>query len=289
MGYKYITIPYVNDLEKKECWHQDPKVENRYSVIRYHYLIRGPFQLEEPVRKGEVIGVSMPLRGVTEKKIVTKEYEVTSVQVDELIQEALRESETVRSFASELSASIGSDVLGKISGEAMASSSQRFLKSFTETFKISVSETHREKKSLTSEYVIDPSNFGRDTTLVFVKAYKAYTYKLYLQFIDYLIIKYEGSPISFKLKRSKYPQITTEKHPNILTLNLSLATISFWKQIPDSFLLLEEKFYKNQVEDSDEIKIDELHDYNRYPTESMPPKKTLYQISENVFPRKIWR
>jgi hypothetical protein len=289
MGNEYFTIPYVTELEKKEGWNQDPNARKRYSVIRCHFLLRGPFQLDEPVRRGEVIGASTPLRGVTEKRVFTAEYQVTTVQVNESIKEELRESETIRSFTSALSASIGSDILGKISSEAKATASQRLLASFKETFKVSVSETHQEKKSITREYVIDPSNFERDTTLVFVKAYKAFTYKLYLQFIDYLIIEYKSSPRSLRLKRNKFPQVTTAKHPNILRIDLPLSSIRFWKEIPESSLLLEERFYRNEVEDPDEIRIEDLYDNKRYPIASMPPKPTLYDISERVFPRKIWK
>lgn len=289
MGYTYFTIPCVTDLQKKETWYQDPDVEHQYSVIRYHCLLMGPFQLPEPVRKGPVAGASMPLHGITEKITVTNEYEVTTVRVDELIQEAVRESEAVHSFASQLSTSLGSDLAGKISSEVLASASQRFRKSFTETFKVSVSETHREKKSVTHEFSIDPSSFASGTTVVFVETYKAYNYQLYLQFIDYLKVKYEGSPVSLRLKRHKYPPVTNERHQNILRLDIPLASIRFWRQLPDSFPPCDEKSYKNEVQDPDEITIEPLHDNKRYPAGPLPPKPTLYDIAERVFPRRVWR
>jgi hypothetical protein len=270
-------------------WYKDPMVEHRYAVVRCHYLLKGPFQLDEPVRKGEVIGASTPLQGVTEKRTYTTEYEVSTVRMNEIVKEALRESEAIRSFEAALSASFGSELLGKISSGVKASASRRLLESFKETFKISVSETHRVKKSVTREYEIDPSQFERKDTLVFVKAYKAFAYKLYLQFIDYLIVEYTGTPTSLKLKRNKLPPIKTANHPNILRVNLSLGSIRFWRELPESSLLLDEKSYKNEVEDPDEITLEDLHDSKCYKTEAMPPKPTLYDIAERVFPRKIWR
>ena len=37
------------------------------------------------------------------------------------------------------------------------------------------------------------------------------------------------------------------------------------------------------------FRIEDLHDIKRYPAESMPPKPTLYDIAEHVFPAKIWK
>ena len=253
MGNEYITLPDAAMLKKKEGWNKDPKVDHRYMATRFHYLLRGPFQLDEPVRKGEVIGASTPLRGVTEKRVYTTEYEVTTVRVNELVKEALREIGDP--------ACVRNGFIGKYRRRSAGENIKRGesiclpapLKSFKDTFKVSVSDTHREKKSVTREYVIDPSQFERDATLVFVKAYKAFAYHLYLQFIDYLVVEYAGSPRSLKLKRTKLPPITTAKHPNILRVGLSLCSIRFWKELPQSSLLLEEKSYQNEVEDPDEI------------------------------------
>jgi len=289
MGYEYFTIPGSAELEKIDGWQKDPRVEHRYSAVRCHYLLRGPFQLDEPVRKGEVIGASTPLLGVTEKRAYTTEYEVSTIQMSEMVQEALRESEAIRSFEASLSASFGSELVGKISSGLKASASRRLLESFKETFKVSVSETHRVKKSVTREYEIDPSQFGPEDTLVFVKAYKAFAYKLYLQFIDYLVVAYTGTPTSLKLKRAKLPPVTSARHPNILRVNLPLCSVRFWRELPESSLLLDEKTYKNEVEDPDEVRIEDLHDSKYYKTEPTPPKPTLYDIAERVFPRKVWR
>jgi hypothetical protein len=289
MTNHYFTIPRSAELEKIDRWRKDPTLEHRYAAVRGHYLLRGPFQLDEPVRKGEVIGASTPLQGVSEKRTYTTEYEVSTVQMSEMVQEALRESEAVRSFEGSLSAGIGSSLAGKISSGVKASASRRLLDSFKESFKISISETQRVKKTVTREYEIDPSQFEPEDTLVFVKAYKAFVYKLYLQFIDYLVVEYTGTPTSLRLKRTKLPPAATENHRNILRLNLPLCAIRFWRELPESSLLLDEKAYKNEVEDPDEIKIEGLRDSKRYPAGPIPPKPTLYDIAERLFPAKIWR
>jgi len=289
MFNEYITIPGRKQLERKAGWQADPQVEDRYYAVRGHYLLRGPFQLDEPVRKGEVIGASTPLQGVTEKRTYTAEYELTTVHINEMVKEALQESEAIHAFEASLLASIGTAVAGKISGGVKATASRRLLESFKDTFKVSVSETHRVKKSITREYAIDPSSFERDATLVFVKAYKAYAYRLYLQLIDYLVVAYSGSPLSLRLKRQKLPPVTTAQHPNILRLDLPLCTIRFWQELPESSLLLEEKSYRNEVPDPGEIRIEDLHDSRRYQAESLPPRPTLYSLAERAFPRNIWR
>lgn len=286
---RFITFPDPGRLMKKDGWAKDPSSDHRYLAVRFHFLLRGPFQLDEPVRRGEVIGASTPLRGVSEKQIFTTEYEVTSLQVNELVKEALQESESIQAFEAALSASIGSDLMGKISSEVKASASRRLLESFKDTFKVTASEAHREKKSVTREYLIDPTQFEQDATLVFVKAYKAFAYKLYLQFIDTLVVEYYSSPLSLRLKRRKLPTVTGARHPNILRFGLSLCSIRYWKEIPQSSLLIEEKNYKNEVEDPDEIIVEPLLDVKRYPSGPMPPRPTLYQLAEGAFPATIWK
>ncbi|WP_322792916.1 hypothetical protein [Bellilinea sp.] len=288
MPNEYFSIPTAAELEKKRGWQVHRRDKNRYAVVRFHYLLRGPFQLDEPVRKGEVIAAAKPLRGVREKRTFSAEYEVSIVKMNDLIREAVRQSEEIRQYAASLTAKLGVEPLTALSAFAKAEAAERLVKSIQQRLEISISETYREKKVITSEYVIDPQEFEPDTTLVFVRAYKAFEYRLYLQCVDYLMVEYSGSSLSPWLNRRKVPENTGDGQPvNVIRLQAPLCTIRYWKAIPESSLLVDEKTYVNEVPDPDEVQIGALTDGRRYPYKEMPPRPTLYDLAERVFPARI--
>ncbi|GAP09396.1 hypothetical protein BECAL_00540 [Bellilinea caldifistulae] len=288
MPNEYFSIPTAAELEKKRGWQVHRQNKNRFAVVRFHYLLRGPFQLDEPVRKGEVIAAAKPLRGVRERRTFSAEYEVSIVKMNDLIREAVRQSEEIRQYAASLTVKLGIESLAGLAAFAKAEAANRLVKSIQQRLEISISETYREKKVITSEYVIDPQEFEPDTTLVFVRAYKAVEYRLYLQCLDYLMVEYTTSPLSPWLIRRKIPENTGDGQPvNVIRLQTPLCTIRYWKAIPESSLLMDEKTYVNEVADPDEVQIGELTDGRRYPYREMPPRPTLYDLAERVFPARI--
>ncbi len=288
MPNEYFSIPTAAELEKKRGWQVHRKNRQRYAVVRFHYLLRGPFQLDEPVRKGEVIAVAKPLRGVREKRTFSAEYEVSIVKMNDLIREAVRQSEGIRQYAASLTARLGVEPLAGLAAFAKAEAAERLTRTVQQRLEISISETYREKKTITSEYAIDPHEFEPDTTLVFVRAYKAFEYRLYLQCLDYLMVEYTSSPLSPWLVRRKVPPNAGEgQPPNVIRLQIPLCTIRYWKAIPESSLLVDEKTYVNEVQDPDEVQIGELNDGRRYPYKEMPPRPTLYDLAERAFPARV--
>ncbi len=288
MPNEYFSLPTAAELEKKRGWQVHRQNKHRFAVIRFHYLLRGPFQLDEPVRKGEVIAAAKPLRGVREKRTFSAEYEVSTVKMNDLIREAVRQSEGIRQYATSLTAKLGVEALGGLSAFAKAEATERLVKNIRQQLEISISETYREKKVITSEYTIDPHEFEPGTTLVFVRAYKAVEYRLYLQCLDFLMVEYTSSPLSPWLIRRKFPENAGDGLPaNVIRLQVPLCTIRYWKAIPESSLLVDEKTYVNEVKDPDEVQIGELNDGRRYPYKDMPPRPTLYDLAERVFPPRI--
>lgn len=289
MPNEYFSIPTAPELEKKRGWQVHRQNRQHYAVVRFHYLLRGPFQLEEPVCKGEVIAAAKPLRGVREKRTFTAEYEVSIVKMNDLIREAVRQSEGVRQYAASLTAKLGVESLAGLSAFAKAEAAERLTRTVQQRLEVSISETYREKKTITSEYVIDPQEFEAGTTLVFVRAYKAFEYRLYLQCLDYLMVEYRpSSPLSRWLVRHKIPENPGDGQPvNVIRLQIPLCTIRYWKAIPESSLLVDEKTYVNEVQDPDEVHIGELNDGRRYPYKEMPPSPTLYDLAERAFPARI--
>ncbi len=288
MPYEYFSIPTAAELEKKRGWQAHRQNKRRYAVVRYHYLLRGPFQLDEPVRKGEVIAAAKPLRGVRERRTFSAEYEITTVKMNDLIREAVRQSEGIRHYTASLTAKLGVESLAGLAAFAKAEATNRLIKSVQQRLEISISETYREKKTIASEYVIDPQEFEAGTTLVFVRAYKAFEYRLYLQCLDYLMVEYTSSTLSPWLVRRKIPENSGDGQPvNVIRLQAPLCAIRYWKAIPESSLLVDEKTYVNEVPDPDEVQIGELNDGRRYPYKEMPPRPTLYDLAERAFPARL--
>jgi hypothetical protein len=286
MNYVYFTVPYLNALKSEEGWRRDPESEHTYSIIRGHYALRER-QLNEPTRKGEVVGAVTSLRGVKQKKTESVEYEFTVVRMVESIEESLREGEMTGEVISSIASSLGTDKIGKLSGELKSSLKAQLKESFKNSFKVQTSETHREKKVKTWEYEIDPEMFEPNATIDVVKAYKRYSLDLYLVFLDYLFIEYRRPPFGVRLRRNKIPPIKGKMHPNLIKLDLPVSSILFWKQVPDSLLLVNEKDYKIEVDDPFEVTIEELNVNKTFPVQ-LPPKPTLYDLSEKTFPNKRW-
>lgn len=282
MGKKYFTLPYITNLETESGWSSNPDDENKYSVVRCHFMLSGPNQLGD-IKKGEKVDALQTLKGMEQEIISSNEYELTTVRVDEAVAESLREEESIEEFVSSLSLSIGSEKGAKLSNEIKDSLKTRLHTSFKESFKVQVSETLREKKTVTWRGKIEQDKFESNETIVLTKAYQQYSLNLYLLFVDYLLVEYTGSFIY--LKRKKFPPVVKGTHSNIIRLDLPLASILFWKQLPNTLLSVNQKGYKLEVEDPSEIEIQELKDYKKHPVK-IPPKPTLYDISERAFPKK---
>jgi len=284
MGYEYFTIPYLTALTKEEGWDRDPNSEHTYSIVRAHYAVR-EHQLNDPSKGGEVVGVSTSLRGASQKITESKEYEYTEVRMRQSVQESLLEEETITEITSSIAASLGAGV-AKLSGELKSSIKAQLKQSFKNTFTVQITESAKERKVKTLEYVVDSDQFGANTRLVTAKAYKRHALDLYLVFVDYLLVEYRRPPLGVRLKRNKLPAITGKVHPNIIKLDWPLVSMLFWRQVPDSLLLVPEKDYRIEVDDPFEIMIQELTVTKRFPVR-LPPKPSLYELSE-MFPRKRW-
>lgn len=285
MGYEYFTIPYLTALNKEGGWDRDPTSEHTYSIVRAHYAVRER-QLNEPSKGGDVVGVSTSLKGATQKITDSKEYEYTEVKMRQSVQESLVEQETITEITSSIGASLGAGI-AKLSGDLKSSIRTQLKESFKNTFTVQITESAKEKKVKTLEYMVDPAQFGANARLVTAKAYKRHALDLYLVFVDYLLVEYRRPPFGVRLKRSKRPTAKGGFHPNIVKLDWPLVSMLFWRQVPDSLLLVPEKDYVIEVEDPFEITIQELTATKSFPVK-LPPKPSLYDVSEQVFPLKRW-
>ena len=158
--------------------------------------------------------------------------------------------------------------------------------SFKNSFKVQVSQTLREKKTVTWKGVIDPEKFEPNEKIVLAKAYKRYSFDLYLVFIDYLIVEYrQRTKWAVVFKRTKSPKVQGAGHPNIFPCNIPLASLRFWRQLPDALLPIEEPKYVLEVNDELDIVTQDLVTTKKFPVK-LPPPRTLYDLSEEAFPKK---
>lgn len=282
MSRIYFSLPYINSLETETGWRSDPEAKDTYSVVRCHFMLDGPNQVGT-IKNGEIINAIQTLKGLEQEVTTSDEYELTTVKVDEAIAESLKEEETVEQFVSSLSLGLGPAKGTKLSTEIKDSLTTKLHASFKESFKVQVSESLRTKKTITWKGKIDQDGFATGQTIVLTKAYKQYKFDLYLLLIDYLLVEYTSSLLY--LRRSKSPPIIKGKHSNFIKLDLPLASILYWQQLPNTILTYNEKQYKLAVEDPSEILVQDLKVFKKHPVK-LPPKPSLYDISENTFPRK---
>jgi hypothetical protein len=288
MGYNYFSIPVVSEIQNKESWIKSESKKDRYSILRFHYMLRGPFLVDKEVRKGEIIGAAIPLKGSKTNIKYSTTYEYTKTVYSEAIKESLVEQELTSSLSAAVNASLGAELTGKLGTEAKSEISSRLLQSYKKSYKFSVSDTFCEKKEVSCEFAIDPQGFPKSTSLVVFAPYTKYAYNLYLQMVDHLTVFYETKPLRLRKRRYKQPDTTIDPHPNIIHLHLPLFTFIFWKQMVETPILIEQKDYSQEINDPDEVLVKNFEDQGRYPVKSMPPKPTLYDISEEIFPSKIW-
>ena len=285
MGYEYFTIPYLTELRNEDGWNRDPNSEHTYSIVRAHYAVR-EHQLNEASKGGEVVGVSTSLKGASQKITESKEYEYTEVRMRQSVQEALLEDETITEITSSIAASLGAGV-AKLSGDVKSSLKTRIKESFKKTFTVQITEGAKERRVKTLEYVVNPEQFGANARIITAKAYKRHALDLYLVFLDYLLVEYKRPPFGVRLRRNKLPAIAGNVHPNIIKFDWPLVSILFWRQVPDSLLLVPEKDYTIEVDDPFEVITQELTLTKTFPVR-LPAKPSLYELSETAFPKKRW-
>jgi hypothetical protein len=207
--------------------------------------------------------------------------------MQECVKDALREEESMVELASELSGKIGAGPLAQIKSQLKSVNQEKFRESFRSTFTVGTTRSTRIKTTLADEVQSMPKQFTPGERILGVRLYRKYAYDLYLIYIDYLYVIYTPQGL-LKLKRSKHPPVEGNRHVNILPLNLPLATLHTWREMP--YLdHVKQSEYTNEVEDPEEVTVTTVPPTARMPFAPRRPDTTLYQLAEKVFPRKIWR
>jgi hypothetical protein len=199
---------------------------------------------------------------------------------------SVREEESMVELAAELSGKLGAGPLAEVRSQIKSVDQEKFRESFRSTFTVGTTHSRRIKKILADEVQTMPKQFTPGDRILGVRLYYKYAYDLYLVYIDYLYVIY--TPRGLKLKRSKHPPVIGNRHVNMLHLNLPLATLYTWRELP--YLdHVKQSEYTNEVEDPEEVTVTAVPPTTRMPFARRRPDTTLYQLAEKAFPRKLWR
>ncbi|MEW5925859.1 MAG: hypothetical protein AB1941_00060 [Gemmatimonadota bacterium] len=76
----YISIPFTNLLKTEAGWTRDPNEPHKYYLLRFHFMLRER-QLDEPIRKGQVVDAFTPNERLSHKKIMETEFEHTTIKL----------------------------------------------------------------------------------------------------------------------------------------------------------------------------------------------------------------
>lgn len=279
MNRYYIVIPFWKKLTKEENWKNTKK---KFFCARYHFELRYR-QLSETSKIGEKIAVDgSPLGTVIEKTTkITKEREV--IDINESIQEAIIQDETLVEITGILSKKIkllGNESSAEIKGKIHHKINNSFKNQFKISNTIRINKTIEfEVKSIIESEEIEP--------VATVAVYQKQAIDIFLCLVDYLEIDYRRSFWGIRKKRKKNPPspINQHEHRNYILYNKPIATVEYWKLLTKSCRMLPECKHIIEVEDPGEIKVS-LPKTTKCSYLGKPETPTLYQISNAAFPTK---
>ena len=277
-----MSVPVAVDLARQKAWTPLNPRQSRFFVARFHLMLKHR-QLPDPARCGEVVGTYETPKGVTENIVRSINLEANYLHVESSLERSLVESQVMTDLATELGTRIEPGAFGSLDTKAKAEIQNRLASSFSKEFRFEKSvRTRLEKKiEITYEVAADTAD-----SLVTVLTYKRSAYDVYLAFVDYLYVDYLSSLFNIRKKRNKKPSYgggPRHAHPNVVKLYVPLATIEYWKLLPESARMLREAEYTLEVDDPEDIRILPPQDPHTYHV-AMPPVPSLYQLSNVAFP-----
>ncbi|MBK8894161.1 MAG: hypothetical protein IPN64_08880 [Propionivibrio sp.] len=281
MKSRHISIPLSVELTDESEWSSD-KTKSQFFTMRCHFELVER-QLQEPHRVGDVLAVYHHPKGVSHQHMISSTFEIEEVDAVEATKQLLVESEELASFATEISAKSNFfrafNLDGKIKGEI----TEKFKNSFSQAQKIQVSAKNRFKKefSITNQIAGDVTD-----PLLAVPVFKRCAYDIYLSYIDYLSVDYRRSLFGLRKKAYKEPPVIDHNdHPNRIKFGYPVATVLYWRFLPNSSKLIFEQDHKIEVFDREEIEVRAPEQYQRRHF-NFPKIPTLYQIANAAFPKK---
>lgn len=268
----YITVPFWADLTTEKNWVQSDERKNKFSVVRWHFVLKER-QLNEKPKHGErLAGLDAPA-GSGAKFTYKRTLEILDLETT--IEQTAQDNEMLRSLSAEIRGEASANPVGKLSSGLITQLKETMKTSFSESFQVSSST--KSGHELTTEVSYDDA--GASQPLAHVRKFQRNRAVLYLAYIDYLVVDYKRQ-LGIRKRRQKSPA----PHRNVLKINVPVAAIEYWKEY-DGIYWVNEASHVNEVPEPYELEIvDAIHEKSGFV--SFPRVHTLHRLSNAAFPLK---
>ena len=273
-----LQIPLSVDLTKEQGWTQLDKY--LYFIARYH--LHTEDEQTDELGFGDILR-TFHTTDFSETEVVKGfEEEFTVADVKETTRSVLLENELSQKIMAAIAGSAKSP-LYELSTNIETSLQQTIRSSVGQSMKSEHSVSARVKKSFSLSQKIKS---GSQELHVAVAGYRKYSQKVFLHYIDYLLVEYKPTALGLRKKKRNLPRPIGGKHTNRIPINLPLFKLDYWKLESESSLLYTETEYKQlpKVKHPERITFEELSEEIRYPLPSKPERPTLYALSNIAFP-----
>ena len=249
-----FALPYYRRLTSHHGWVQDSRYD--YSVVRLHFAT-------VPERRQRLLCVGPPVAEVTVPKGVTEDYErerKVSVQKTlerSMVEELIIETEVFSELAAAVTA--GASRFGfTIDQNLTRTLKDRYAESSRLESRVATATTTTTEEIARVKITVDGDVTAGDRMMV-ASNYREVIETVYLAYIDVLGVRYDHRFPLTPRKRLKVPEYRNEwgddprKRPNVSrALNWPIATIRYWKHVPDSYpVFAEDKYPDTHIEVGD--------------------------------------
>ena len=276
-----FSLPYSLKLCSEDSWEQLDEECTKFFVVRYHFMVQER-PASDNVKRGEILASHEAPEGVEIQKVISLEQEWVITDTRSSVESWLRENEFLQDFSINLFSKLSETPGFNLLPEIKTNCKKIFKNSFQSSLSLESTVSRKRNIKFELNYTIGPH---ANDKFVSVVAYQKYALDLYLTYIDYLYVDYHKSMMGLRKKRTKYPIVESQHHANEIKFNIPLATVHYWKLLPNSAVMVKQDEYENEVNDPDEIIVKEPENKHRYFV-SMPDVPTLYQLSNVAFPLK---
>lgn len=282
-----VSVPVAGSLKSPKGWLQQDQDGYIYFVFRYHFLFRQRQSGASPMMGERFQMISSPSghrTNVVESIAVTERV----FDFDSVLTKHFASSKELVDITSRVASSLGAEGVARV-----GSNIKTRIKTEIEKGAIKKTEISRVEHSERTHTISISREFTENTTKTYVipAKYQQWCLDGYLSYMDYLFVKYEDQWNWLRRRRKKFPEAVNTRgrttHRNLINFgNQPICCVKYWKQLPTSELVEEEK-YKLQVEFPDDLILDGPErtylGYSPRPDERGVP--SLYSLSE-AFPRK---
>ena len=286
MAKEYFNIPYYKRLTSENGWTTENPVGTHFHVARAFFQMNTNRPLPGASKIGQKLGVlGHGVRGFEIREMKTVEITKEVLEQVNTVKQSIIDSESLMKLFDELTVNFGDGKIINLGGKIGVELSSKIRQHFGETLNITNSFRRTEVVKYEFSEVL-PADF--DEIVCGVEVYQRYAADLYLIQVDFLNVEYKTSMFGLRKKRVKYPfPENSKKHPNVIKIGVPVATIEYWKLLPQSSRWIRDADYNPDVLDDSDIEIltpdNKLKARPYWRPQGYP---TLYQLSNVAFPLK---